>query len=397
MSGIGDGFSSGIQSLNNNILVYAGRRCPSSWRELKDNVTNNVRTCAKLCSAFLDSSLGLAVSMGVLGFTTASVCMQEDLLEVVATTLLPLTTSSTYTTLYKVVTTAPVDEDKVGLCFHPKDYFTAYNITTTPSWKFGKVGKGKNATDLSRDALGEPYQIFCVQVEEYQSHQPSLEIPRCSGLKGQGTGLLGYVFMFWLEGIWQLSLSTECVTEKVFKKMIPTSQQSSIKAQAEVTTSIVKQKDASGNNLEIHPYCFSKKYNMSMTYPDYFINTTNCIVPHHLEKVFSSTSFILESAGKNDNCSPCNMMLLAFGVGSVITLMATLGKIIYKQCTFQGLKKPKGGSRKCRRLADLILEEGLLLGASGLGTGVLVTSLLPPCGPVDESAKKIVMASTAIY
>ncbi|MBF5051366.1 hypothetical protein CLAVI_001009 [Candidatus Clavichlamydia salmonicola] len=56
--------------------------------------------------------------------------------------------------------------------------------------------------------------------------------------------------------------------------------------------------------------------------------------------------------------APCSAITLVLGRAAL--LMTTLGKIIYKQCDSKAHKKPKGGSKKCRRLADLILEEGLL-------------------------------------
>ncbi|MBF5051338.1 hypothetical protein CLAVI_000981 [Candidatus Clavichlamydia salmonicola] len=56
MSGIGNGCSSGIQSLNDKLFVYMGRKCPSSWKELKTNVTKNIKTCAKLSTDLLNSS-----------------------------------------------------------------------------------------------------------------------------------------------------------------------------------------------------------------------------------------------------------------------------------------------------------------------------------------------------
>ncbi|MBF5051396.1 hypothetical protein CLAVI_001041, partial [Candidatus Clavichlamydia salmonicola] len=109
MSGIGNGFSSGVQFLNENFFVHTGRKFPSSFTELKDNVSKNVGTCAKICTAFLDSSLGLALAMGVAGIVTTSLCAGEDMIDVVATTLLPSITTtllpSTTTTLLPSTTT----------------------------------------------------------------------------------------------------------------------------------------------------------------------------------------------------------------------------------------------------------------------------------------------------
>ncbi|MBF5051348.1 hypothetical protein CLAVI_000991 [Candidatus Clavichlamydia salmonicola] len=195
MSGIGDGFSSWIQSLNNNVFIYAGRRCPSTWREITANVSNNAKNCAKRCVECAGSSLVQASIMGIIGLFARSAYKGEDSVEV-AVTCMPSTTG------------LPVEEN---------------------------------------------------------------------------------------------------------------------------------------------------------------------------------------------SCSTATVVTLAFGIRSAIVLMTMCGKIIYKKCKATDTKKPKSSSDKSERLVPFNLEEGLLLGASILGTGVLATSLAKPCGPVNEENKNVVMLSTVLY
>ncbi|WP_194844508.1 hypothetical protein [Candidatus Clavichlamydia salmonicola] len=48
----------------------------------------------KAFTAFLDSSLGVAFAMGVVGIFTTSLCAGEDMVEITANTLLPMSTET---------------------------------------------------------------------------------------------------------------------------------------------------------------------------------------------------------------------------------------------------------------------------------------------------------------
>ncbi|MBF5051307.1 hypothetical protein CLAVI_000948 [Candidatus Clavichlamydia salmonicola] len=115
---------------------------------------------------------------------------------------------------------------------------------------------------------------------------------------------------------------------------------------------------------------------MKGEYPKYFTDTTNCPMSTITTLAPSTTSMPLKTAFpvEEKNCPPCSVMMIAFAVGSAVVLMTTIGKIIYKQCKAKGSKKDKSCSKRFKSLAALTLEKGLLLGASALGTGVLVTS-----------------------
>ncbi|MBF5051398.1 hypothetical protein CLAVI_001043 [Candidatus Clavichlamydia salmonicola] len=396
MKGIGQGFSSGIETFNNNVLVHIGRQCPTSWTELKANVSRNVKTCAKACTVFLDSSLGVAFAMGVVGMVTTSLCIGENMMEIIANNLLPMSTE----------TAALSNDELVYLCMRGNAYIPTFK-TQAPrlqNWTVGAYGICQNGKILA------DHDIYCVSLKEYRERFPFNLVPECqstnwTGYSERKTGekYLSYVFMLVTDSAWGISDMTHCVSAGVFS-MMNASDTSVAAVVSQATCMPVSVKNGTdntnaGDGIDRGAYCWNKSENIHKKYPKYFTNTTNCPLAISTTLAPSITSMPLTTAFpvEENNCPPCSLMMIAFGVGSAVVLMTTLGKIIYKQCKAKGLKKAKSCSKRFKSLAALTLEEGLLLGASGLGTGVLVTSLLPPCGPLDESTKKIVMASTACY
>ncbi|WP_194844543.1 hypothetical protein [Candidatus Clavichlamydia salmonicola] len=95
----------------------------------------------------------------------------------------------------------------------------------------------------------------------------------------------------------------------------------------------------------------------------------------------------------------CNDMALIFGVGSALVLTTTVIKVIYRHCKKRSSKKSTDRFDRAKRLASVTLQDGLLLGASSLGSSVILTSLLDsdPSGVLSEVNKKIIVSSTAFY
>ncbi|WP_194844613.1 hypothetical protein, partial [Candidatus Clavichlamydia salmonicola] len=304
----------------------------------------------------------------------------------------------------------PINDQEVFLCFTKADHLKASGVSTFVPWSSKNFGICQNQT--SKDTNDE---INCVKVSDYMKQYPQIPVPHCVPMSKEAyrqlgsflkADFLGGVFMYYDTEVWRISQQIVCMMESVFHTMglSMETKRALGKSRFCQPSTKVRYRYVNNQNQQINAdvMCWEKTHNITEQHPQAFIPVEQCVNPSltttplpYTTLASSVSSFTTTMPVVESNCPTCSYMILAFGVGSAIILMATLGKIIYKQCTFQGLKKPKGGSRKCRRLADLIIEEGLLLGASGLGTGLLVTSLLSPCRPVDESTKKIVMASTA--
>ncbi|MBF5051349.1 hypothetical protein CLAVI_000992 [Candidatus Clavichlamydia salmonicola] len=388
MTGLGNGFSSGIQSLNDKLFLHTGRRCPSSWKELKTNVSKNVTTCAKMCSAFLDSSLGMAISIGVLGLATASVCMQEDFIEVVATTLFPATTPAL------PLTTAIPIEDKVAFCFSGKDHMKANNLTKISSWVGSKIGTGKNKTALTDSE--EADKIFCVEVVSYRSQFPSQELPKCSSFSNpELSSWVPYYFISWGDGFWNVSSSVRCVMQSLHA--------SKINLDAVLfppKNTLVDPCERGSSDAVADPYCFKDTDNTVKQAPLYFLDPSWCNISSQLTTMTSvTTSSIFPTIIPVDtnNCTACDSMTLAFGVGSLVILTATLTKLIYKQCKKSSKIKCKNPSNRLCKILILTMQEGLLLVASKVGFGVFISSVKDICKPISENNRQMLVISTALY
>ncbi|WP_194844512.1 hypothetical protein [Candidatus Clavichlamydia salmonicola] len=367
MSGIRNGFSSGLQSFNNNIFVYTGRHCPTNCSEFKANLSRNMKTCAKACTAFLDSSLGMACAMGVLGIVAASVCVGEDLLDVVAATLLPMTTDSP----------PPKDYEKVLLCFKKQDHLYSQNQTSFTSLGTKNIGIcwPDNVPKDSNEGVN------CLKTSDYQKFFPNTSVPIC-----QDTGSTDYdalVYMFWNQTVWVVSPLINCLSEMAFLVVSSTNgvdtdalNELSICSNDPddvMVTLVAGEVGVKDNDVS----CWNNDTTIQSKYKNYFVNTTTCINP-----VAPSNNY--------PESHDCNRMMMAFGAGSIAVLIVTLGKIIYNQCRAKGPKNSKKG----RRLVALTLRDGLLLGASGLGSSVFVLSLVDSHNP---ASKEIIVASTALY
>ncbi|MBF5051302.1 hypothetical protein CLAVI_000943 [Candidatus Clavichlamydia salmonicola] len=403
MPGIGNGLSSGIQSLNNNVLVHIGRQCPSSWTDLKANISRNMKTCAKVCTAFLDSSFGLAVSMGIVGIVTTSLCIGEDIVEVVVTTLFrsPNTSVATLSALS--------NNELVYLCTQGYQDFLQQGKIAENNWTIGQFGIGQE----NKNSFSE-YDIYCFSLQEYQDKYPNTSFPKC--LETDWTKQTNYnaskryfTYVYVEQTSWnsgfELKNLTDCMMKGVFDMLSTSnaifSEKDSLASYKPPSVQNVTGNDRTKANdgVDRGAYCWRHSENMRSQFPQYFPDTNNCTMSKVPTLPPNTTLMPLTTdvPGINSSCLPCNIMMIAFGVCSSLVLTTTVGKIIYKQCKAQGFKKSKNASRKARSLAALTLEEGLLLSASGIGLGALIVSVIDPCGPVDESAKKIVMASTVLY
>ncbi|MBF5051319.1 hypothetical protein CLAVI_000960 [Candidatus Clavichlamydia salmonicola] len=407
--GIGNGCSSGLESFNNKVLVYTGRRCPSSWGEVKTNISKNVRTCAKLCTAFLDSSLGMAVAMGVVGVATVSVCIGEDVAELAATALLPFVTPSL------PPTALPVDDQKIFLCFKKSDHIKATGVSTFQAWKSDEYGKCFKASTKDTDD-----EVHCVKSSNYQSQFFQIPVPHCVGLVADEIGLLnkdervssdryfGFVYLDWQDGLWVLSKAIECIMEDLFSMMEP--QQATRSNQGKNTlcdreTKIRQYTDMYGRkkSIDVGAYCWPKTFNMSKTYPKFFIPMDKCIPAAPLTTLSPYTTPLTTSVTmlppQDNACDTCSIMTLAFGIGSGIVLTATLAKVVYKQWKKSIRAIPKGSCNGLKKLTVLTLQEGLLLGASGLGSSTIMTSIMnsDPCSQLSDTRKVIIITSTALY
>ncbi|MBF5051385.1 hypothetical protein CLAVI_001029 [Candidatus Clavichlamydia salmonicola] len=416
MSGIGNGFSSGIQSFNDHFLVYTGRQCPTSWVELKANISRNMKTCAKACTAFLDSSLGLAVSMGVVGIVATSLCAGEDMAEVIVTTLLPVTTNSqptpqpTLSPLSNAELVYVCAEGSTKIPGHPQ------NTTKSANWTVGGYGICQYGGSI------QDRDIFCISLQEYYKKFPDVVVPQCQAKNWTGDETyntrkryLTYVFVDSVLDKWALSNSMQCMMKNVYSMLNASFVKKSEKVPTTMCTpvSVKTSKDSTKapDGIDRGAYCWDEADNMKARYPQYFADTSNCPLGISTTLAPTTTSTPLTAAvttintyttamslttdlsAEEDKFSSCNIVMIAFGVGSALVLMTTVGKILYKQCTLKGVQKPKSLSKKAKSFAALTLEEGFLLGASTLGTGTLLSS----CGPIDSSTKKVAMVSTVLY
>ncbi|MBF5051304.1 hypothetical protein CLAVI_000945 [Candidatus Clavichlamydia salmonicola] len=397
MTRVGSGFSSGIQFLNENLFVHTGRSCPSSWSELKANVSNNIKTCAnniktcaKMWSAFLDSSLGGAISMSVLGLATASVCMQENLIEAMATTLLPITVP--------LSTSLPLDDEKVLVCFSKIDYTAATKYNGAPQWSGENYGRCNTPT--TKDKIDE---VHCVVVSAFKKRFPQMQFPSCpalskSGYQSQGLytqdDFLGAVFIFWSNGLWLLSKEVVCMLQSVSYSIGVGNQNRDFDLKL---TSAKCTFSAISRNVSTNAICWNQKDDMRSKYPKAFIPSDQCVDPSHPTTASPHMTMTPSIHIEENICSSCSSMLLVFGVGSALVLMATLVKIIYKQCKKTNRIRYKNSDDRFGKFLILSIQEGLLLGASEVGCGVLVSSVRDLCSPVSKDAKQVLGLSTALY
>ncbi|MBF5050972.1 hypothetical protein CLAVI_000595 [Candidatus Clavichlamydia salmonicola] len=368
MSVISNGLSSGIQSLNNNVFVHTGRQCPTSWSELKSNISRNISTCAKACTAFLDSSLGMACSMGVFGLAAASVCLQEDLTGFIVATV--------------------QDNQSMSLCYN----YGGQNHTqeeSSDSWT-------ATGFDVCNDRVTGNHTMFCSVVDRSHHHVVhGVSLPVCN------SSLVEDVFIKFTEGVWVSAQHAICTSN----------------------TTIFANAHRHGHENQT-----SRFLNHTQCIPDYTISHFENDTTSHLDDSDGITSFGDDSddvttwdSDDIDNfenytmnhfdnhtmshipvyCwSPreaadrCQSMTLAFGIGSALVLTATVGKIVYNKYMAKSLQK---GCKSARKLPACTFSDGILLAASGLGTGVLAASLISPCGPIDAGTKKVMMTSTALY
>ncbi|MBF5051301.1 hypothetical protein CLAVI_000942 [Candidatus Clavichlamydia salmonicola] len=427
MSGIGSGFSSGIQYLNSNFFVHTGRKCPSSWTELKDNISKNMQTCAKICTAFLDSSLGLAVSMGIVGVVTTSLCAGEDMVDVVVTTLFPsITTTATTTT---TITTVPAstliplsNRELVYLCTQGNKKFLEEDKIASQNWTLDQFGIGQRVGhSLSQ------HDMYCVSLAAYHNKYPNTSFPEFSAIDWSGysnssisKGYFTYVYVEETSSHsgFQLSNLTDCMVKGVFDMLGASDSHFFKKA------SKAKYKPASMQSLghinakdgiDRGAYCWEHNKKMKSHFPKYFPDLTNfnmskevTLAPSTTERTLTtaidnlttsvtSMSVTTDMSGVDSSCLPCSSMMLAFGVGSALVLTATIAKIIYTHCKRRKRINATVSGNRLGKILTGSMKEWVLLGASEVGCGVLVLSLKDFCEPPSKEAKQMVVISTALY
>ncbi|MBF5051383.1 hypothetical protein CLAVI_001027 [Candidatus Clavichlamydia salmonicola] len=380
MTGIGNGLFIGFQSFNDHIGSYTGRQFPSSWTELQANVSNNIRTCAKACTVFLDSSVGLACAMGVFGIAATSVCAGQDVMEVVIDTL-----SANVSQTQK-------NDGNMVVCMKMGDHLLSQKINTWTGWTTNNFVPCLNKR--SNDSMDG---LQCLRKSQYQKEFSCASLPSCS--ISDSTTHDEYIFMSWNGSFWLLNEIIKCTTESTL--LLGKSSNSAISSKD--ITNLKKQsmcQDApegtkpghlgdgeQGLSDRLDVLCWDKASdiaNLTNIAKKYLVNTTTC-------------EDAIEPSNCNLGLNACSKMMIVFGVGSAVVLTATVGKIIYKQYTSQRFSNLRSTSVKSKQLLTLALQDGLLLGASGLGTGVLLSSIADPFSPVSDSTKRVASASTALY
>ncbi|MBF5051388.1 hypothetical protein CLAVI_001032 [Candidatus Clavichlamydia salmonicola] len=399
MAGIGNGFSSGIQSLNENFFVHTGRSCPTSWKELKDNLSKNMKTCAKVCTAFLDSSFGLALAMGVVGIVTTSLCAGEDMINVVAIALPPLSNS-----------------ELVYLCVPGQQDILGQGKSGEKNWTLGQFGIGQ----LSANEISD-YDMNCFSLQEYHKQYPNTSVLECQATDWSGypnynatQRYLTYVYMENKGKNESLITSNlmDCIMKDVFD-MLGKSNPSLLEQASVAMYKPPSIQNVTGNDrtnahdgVDRGAYCWTIMHNIRKQFPQYFFDTNNCTMSQKATAAPLTTSIttpatftplITEMPDIDNGSSPCTKMLLAFGQGSALILTAILAKMVYKKYRKPKRINTKVSTDKSGNFLILGMQEWLLLGASEVGCGVFFSSVKDVCGPASKETKQMLAISIALY
>ncbi|MBF5051363.1 hypothetical protein CLAVI_001006 [Candidatus Clavichlamydia salmonicola] len=400
MGAIGSGFSVGVKYFNEKVLSYTGRRCPSSISELRVNVSKNIKTCTKLCTAFLDSSFGLACAMGVVGLTASSLCAGEDVVNIITTTMLPVTTLAT--------TNASVVKDNsttemVFLCFKDtgslilKDsqIYDWTNPLTNPLENICAdphievdCGSILNNTELNSTVLKHElmdleetqasYEHYFGHVHDLTKSYPAEELYRLCD-----------------SNVTMLVKSIECLQESIF--YVANQTIGKLLKLSNLRQGVCKTNNFGDlvikENLDI--FCFNSS--LDLIYRSVHANNVSDEYLWPLPSVLPTTAANLLTSSSTDSCNTCNTATLVFGVGSAATLLATTMKTLYQQHKERRINRSNISCLGLRKATAVLVNDGLLIAASGLGSSVLMNSLLHPCVPVDEVTNKMVVASTVLY
>ncbi|MBF5051343.1 hypothetical protein CLAVI_000986 [Candidatus Clavichlamydia salmonicola] len=97
-----------------------------------------------------------------------------------------------------------------------------------------------------------------------------------------------------------------------------------------------------------------------------------------------------------DSCDTCQTAILVFGVGSAV-VFSTFIKALYQKHNERRRFHAKVVHSGLRSATAFILNNGLLLAASGLVSGILMKSLLHSYSPIEEGANKSVIVSTILH
>ncbi|WP_194844544.1 hypothetical protein [Candidatus Clavichlamydia salmonicola] len=390
MTRIGNGFIAGLEYVNRNILDYTGRCFPSSLSDIRSNLSKNIRTCAKVGVVFMNSSFGLAFAMGVVGLTTSSLCVGEDVVNLITTTILPATTNSS------LVNDANMTE-LAFLCF--------------------KQGVNVQVNEGSFHHLMSNVSHICDQQEEVDCglalhntvrNFSSLE-PECLDI---GSSIFGMVNDFFHPGydrdteypavaIYRVEASNisglvqglECLQEEIFYVVNHTVGQV-------INFLGMKQGFCSHNSKSnLDPpkdaFCFNTSANMAYFAARAEDISEKCLVSLPHNSIFRTVPSFIEPVIV-DAGNTCSKATLVFGVSSVAVLLRTTIKLLdwYHSRERHHSRSARLGLRK---VTAMVLDSWLLIAASELGSSVLLSSLSNPCNPVDEDTKKVIVASTVLY
>ncbi|MBF5051299.1 hypothetical protein CLAVI_000940 [Candidatus Clavichlamydia salmonicola] len=379
-----------------------------------------METCAKICTAFLDSSFGLAIAMGVVGIVTTSLCAGEDMIDVVATTLFPSVTTAASPTISPIS-----NKELVYLCTPGYQELLGKDKIADQNWTLGQFGIGRfDGRSSSR------YDMYCFSVQEYHNQYPNTSFPECSATDwarypnyNASDSYLTYVHVHKAaKGLGlELNAMKDCMMKGVFD-MLGASDPSLLgkafdakyKPESIYNDTGHDRTDAD-DGVDRGAYCWESDKNMKSQFPSYFPDTTNCTLSKGDPLAPSTTSVPLttvidilttsvasmkvatEMPGVDSSCPPCSAMMLVFGAGSAFVLTTTLAKIVYAQCKKLKRANTTASRNRCDKMVMRSVKEWLLLGASGLGTGVLVISAKDFCGSPSKDTTKMVVISTALY
>ncbi|MBF5051361.1 hypothetical protein CLAVI_001004 [Candidatus Clavichlamydia salmonicola] len=409
MGAVGNGFASGIEYLNKNFFSCAGRRCPSSLREFRANVSQNVKTCAKICTVFMDSSFGLSCAIGVVGITTASLCAGEDVVDLITTTILPATTALRTTAdavlaaNASLVNATPVAE-QVYLCFKQAPTLTISDFPLR-DWK-------PKATDICPD---RHIEVDCGALLNNVSSKSSIFLPELMDLGPPF--LLSYeeidsasydltkhylarmLYRMAYSNMTGLVKTVDCLREDIF--YVANHTFGKILKFSDLHRGVC-QSDNGGNfsHKAIDHLCLSAIGSI-----DYYFLRPHNVMDHHLfplppelstDPAPKTISNVVQSA-LTDSCGMCHVATLVFGVGSAVVFVLTSIKALYQQHKARRCGYVKVVDSRLRKATAFMFNDGLLWVASGLGSTILMTLFLHPCSPVEEGAQKAVVVSTVLH
>ncbi|MBF5051346.1 hypothetical protein CLAVI_000989 [Candidatus Clavichlamydia salmonicola] len=395
--GISNGVTSGIEYFNRHVLDYTGRRFPSSMSELRANISRNIKTCAKTCTVFMDSSFGLACAMGVVGVAAASICAGDDVVDIITTTMLPATTLAATNASWVNDNST---KEMVFLCFKDTDPPDLKDVSISAFYSYGdsmcsssptkvdcglKLNNTESNFTIFKPEFMDPKSAYLSSYEHYFSsfYDWNKSYPFLRFYQSNSGNMKGFI------------KSIECLKENTFYVANQTLGKF-------LTFSDLRQGVCNSNHRgdflmkeNLDAFCFNSSWKM-----EYYVVHAKNISEEHLlplSSVLPTTASNFIEADLTDSCDACNVATLVFGVGSAVALFVTTMKVLYQEHKARRVNQSRSSYLGLRPASAAMLNDGLLIAASGLGFGVLMTSLLHSCNPVNDNTKRVVVASTVLY